>query len=67
LPKRARFLFFLVLALLKLNPVAGVTGFFDNAGRIKSMGIHCALSHSPLDDSFAPGMAGIWMAGRIAT
>jgi hypothetical protein len=56
LPNRATFHFSLVLALRKLNPVGGVTGFFDNAGRIKSMGIHCALCHSPLDDSFAPGI-----------
>ena len=44
------------LALLKLNSVVGVTGFFDNAGRIKSMGIQCALRHSTVDDSFAPGI-----------
>ena len=60
MPKRALFLFFLVLARLKLNPVAGVTGFFDPApggtGRIKSMGIPCALGHSTVDDSFAPGI-----------
>jgi hypothetical protein len=54
--KRALFLFLLVPALLKLNPVAGVTGFFDNAGRIKSMGIPCALGHSMVDDLFAPGI-----------
>jgi hypothetical protein len=58
--KRARFLFFPVLARLKLNPVAGVTGFFDPAPgrtrRIKSMGIPCALGHSTVDDSFAPGI-----------
>jgi mono/diheme cytochrome c family protein len=33
-----------------------VTGFFDNAGRIQSMGIQCALCHSMVDDSFAPGI-----------
>ena len=44
------------LALLKLNSVVGVTGFFDKAGRIKSMGIQCALCHSTVDDSFAPGI-----------
>ncbi len=44
------------LALLKLNAVVGVTGFFDKAGGIKSMGIQCALCHSTVDDSFAPGI-----------
>ena len=46
----------ITLALLKLNAVVGVTGFFDSAGRIKSMGIQCALCHSTVDDSFAPGI-----------
>ena len=44
------------LALLRLNSVLGVTGRFDNAGRIQSMGIQCALCHSTVDDSFAPGI-----------
>lgn len=44
------------LALLKLNAVLGVTGFFDAAGRLASMGIQCALCHSTVDDSFAPGI-----------
>ena len=44
------------LALLKLNSVVGVTGFFDTAGQLQSMGIQCALCHSTVDDSFAPGI-----------
>jgi mono/diheme cytochrome c family protein len=44
------------LALLKLDAVLGVTGIFDNQGRIKSMGIQCALCHSTVDDSFAKGI-----------
>src|SRR5262245_40548515 len=44
------------LALLRLNAVVGVTGFFDSAGHITSMGIQCALCHSTVDDSFAPGI-----------
>jgi hypothetical protein len=44
------------LALLKLNAVVGVTGIFDNAGRIASMGIQCALCHSTVDNSFAQGI-----------
>ncbi len=44
------------LALLKLNAVVGVTGFFDGAGNIRSIGIQCALCHSTVDNSFAPGI-----------
>jgi hypothetical protein len=44
------------LALLKLNAVVGLTGRFDEAGNIKSLGTQCALCHSNVDDSFAPGI-----------
>ena len=44
------------LALLQLNAVVGVTGRFDSAGRITSIGTQCALCHSTVDDSFAPGI-----------
>ena len=45
------------LALLKLNAVVGVTGVFDApAGTLASVGIQCALCHSTVDDSFAPGI-----------
>jgi hypothetical protein len=44
------------LALLQLNAVVGVTGFFDAQKNIKSIGIQCALCHSTVDDSFAPGI-----------
>ena len=44
------------LALLKLNSVLGVTGIFDKQGKLQSMGIQCALCHSTVDDSFAPGI-----------
>ena len=44
------------LALLKLNAVVGVSGFFDSDGRLSSVGITCALCHSTVDDSFAPGI-----------
>ncbi len=46
----------ITLALLKLNAVVGVTGLFDKAGSIRSMGIQCAFCHSTVDDSFAPGI-----------
>jgi mono/diheme cytochrome c family protein len=46
------------LALLRLNSVVGVTGFFDDTGSagLRSVGIQCALCHSTVDDSFAPGI-----------
>jgi hypothetical protein len=43
------------LALLQLNAVVGVTGFFSN-NRLTSVGIQCALCHSTVNDSFAPGI-----------
>src|SRR5262245_31467936 len=44
------------IALLKLNAVVGVTAFANPDGSLRSMGIQCALCHSRVDDSFAPGI-----------
>ncbi|HEU4582454.1 MAG TPA: hypothetical protein VFS67_29555 [Polyangiaceae bacterium] len=44
------------LALLKLDAVIGLTGAFDAEGKLQSVGIQCALCHSTVDDSFAPGI-----------
>jgi hypothetical protein len=44
------------LALLKLNAVVGVKGFFNKRGTLSSMGITCAFCHSTVDNSFAPGI-----------
>jgi len=44
------------LTLLKLNAVVGVKAFFNADGSLKSVGITCALCHSTVDDSFAPGI-----------
>jgi len=44
------------LALLKLNAVVGVTGFFNPNGSLHSVGIQCAFCHSTVDDSFAAGI-----------
>jgi hypothetical protein len=44
------------LALLKLNSVVGVTGFFKPDGSLKSAAIQCALCHSTVDNSLAPGI-----------
>ena len=55
------------LALLKLNAVVGVRGFTDRAGELDSVGITCALCHSTVDDSLAPGIGARLTAGRTAT
>jgi hypothetical protein len=44
------------LALLKLNAVIGVTGFFNNQGTLRAVGIQCAICHSVVDNSLAPGI-----------
>jgi len=44
------------VALLRLDAVVGLKGFFDDAGRLSSIGIQCALCHSVVDDSFAAGI-----------
>lgn len=44
------------LDLLRANAVVGLSGFFDNERKLTSVGIHCALCHSTVDDSFAPGI-----------
>jgi len=45
------------IALLKLNAVVGVRGFFDpGSGRITSMGIQCALCHSTVDNALTTGI-----------
>jgi hypothetical protein len=44
------------LALLKLNAVVGVTGFFNSGGTLRTIGIQCALCHSTVDNSVALGI-----------
>src|SRR5215471_15626792 len=44
------------LTLLKLNAVVGITGLFDQHGGLRSIGIQCAMCHSMVDDSVAPGI-----------
>jgi hypothetical protein len=44
------------IALLKINAVVGVTARTDARGNVTSMGIQCAICHSTVDDSFAPGI-----------
>jgi hypothetical protein len=42
--------------LLRADAVVGITGFFDGAGALTSVGIQCALCHSTVDDSVLPGV-----------
>ena len=44
------------LALLKLDSVVGVKGYFNKSGNLTTVGIRCALCHSTVDNSFAPGI-----------
>jgi hypothetical protein len=44
------------LALLKLNAVVGVKGFFNHQGTLRAVGIQCAICHSTVDNSLAPGI-----------
>jgi mono/diheme cytochrome c family protein len=47
------------VALLKLDAVVGLKGTVEPVGsvdRLTSVGITCALCHSTVDDSFAPGI-----------
>jgi hypothetical protein len=43
------------VALLKLNAIVGVTGFFKGTA-LRSIGIQCALCHSTVDNSLAAGI-----------
>jgi mono/diheme cytochrome c family protein len=42
--------------LLRFNAVVGVAGKVTGSGRLQSIGITCALCHSTVDNSFAPGI-----------
>ena len=44
------------ISLLGLNAVVGVKGTVDQAGRLARVGVTCALCHSSVDDSIAPGV-----------
>ena len=44
------------LALLRLDAVLGLKGFFDKRDNLTSIGLTCASCHSMVDDSFAPGI-----------
>jgi len=42
--------------LLRLNAVVGVKGTVSEAGQLTQVGVTCALCHSSVDNSFAPGI-----------
>jgi mono/diheme cytochrome c family protein len=44
------------IELLRLNAVVGVKGTVDGMGRLTKVGVTCALCHSSVDNSFAPGI-----------
>jgi len=44
------------LALIKLNAVLGVKGTFNPDGSLKTVGLTCAVCHSTVNDSLAPGI-----------
>src|SRR3954465_1572069 len=44
------------LALIKLNAVVGVKGHYSSSGRLQSIGLTCAVCHSTVNNSFAPGI-----------
>jgi len=47
----------ITLTLLKLNAVVGVKGFFNSdSNSLRSVGLTCAVCHSTVNDSVAPGV-----------
>jgi hypothetical protein len=46
----------ITLELLRLDAVVGIKGSVNTEGRLTSVGITCALCHSSVDDSLAPGI-----------
>ena len=44
------------IELLRLNAVVGVKGTVNETGQLTHVGVTCALCHSSVDDSFAPGI-----------
>jgi len=44
------------IELLRFNAVVGVKGTVNDEGQLTTVGVTCALCHSSVDDSFAPGI-----------
>ena len=47
------------LALLKLQAIVGVTGFFNHDGSLRSVGLQCAICHSTVNNSLGFGVGSI--------
>jgi hypothetical protein len=46
----------ITVELLRLNAVVGVKGTVNDTGQLTTVGVTCALCHSSVDNSFAPGI-----------
>jgi hypothetical protein len=46
----------ITVELLRLNAVVGVKGTVNDSGQLTTIGVTCALCHSSVDNSFAPGI-----------
>jgi cytochrome c5 len=46
----------ITVELLRLDAVVGVKGDVNSSGQLTSVGVTCALCHSSVDNSFAPGI-----------
>jgi len=46
----------ITVELLRLNAVVGIQGSVDERGHLTKVGVTCALCHSSVDNSFAPGI-----------
>ena len=42
--------------LIQQKAILGVVGFFDNSSTLQSVGLTCAVCHSTVDNSIAPGI-----------
>jgi hypothetical protein len=42
--------------LIQQKAILGVVGFFDNSNTLRSVGLTCAVCHSTVDNSIAPGI-----------
>ena len=54
------------MQLLRLNAVVGVIGRFGTGDALESVGVTCALCHSTVDNSLAPGIDRRLDGGPIA-
>src|SRR6266545_2622707 len=53
------------LALLELNAVVGLKGFFTKRGQLSSLGITCAVCHSSVDEATVNKVLASWGPGKF--